>query len=314
MRISMPSTLKAAMAVWAVVLFGACAGVPQKSSVHSGPENLRVSDLIEQACRAAVSSGPAARQYPRQLEMLMADGRITVGLGIGTQDLGRVQLPEDPRLWRSLQRCRVFGRDVVIEARLILTNEDFRAALGECEVIFVMSHSRFGAGPVFLHDGKSLPFRMQTTPGYEIIMPDSEVEGYQGTVLRTFYDRAKNKGYTVFAPDGRDLERSFPLRGYQLLVMSTCSSLRHFQDEIMEFRQGYPTTAVFAASPSLMDTDMRVFKRLLYELFRGSSTQGIVDGINSEYRAVAWSEMKRGRPPWKMVEELFTLGIDTCPP
>jgi hypothetical protein len=96
--------------------------------------------------------------------------------------------------------------------------------------------------------------------------------------------------------------------------MSTCSSLRHFLDDIAAFRKGYPTTAVFAASPSLMDTDMRVFKRLLYELFRGVSAQGIVDGINSEYRAVAWSEMRRGRPPWKMVEALFTIGIDTVSP
>jgi hypothetical protein len=115
----------------------------------------------------------------------------------------------------------------------------------------------------------------------------------------------------VFAPDGSDLENSFPLRGYQLLVMSTCSSLRHFLDDIAAFRNGYPTTGIFAAGPSLMDTDMRVFKRMLYELFRGASAQGIVDGINSEYRAVAWAEMKRGRPPWKMVEALFTLGIDT---
>jgi hypothetical protein len=246
--------------------------------------------------------------------MLTADGRITVGLGIGTQDLGRVQLPDDPQQWRGTHTCRLFGRDVVIEARLILTNEDFRVALEECEVIFITSHSRFGAGPVFMHDGKARPFLMQATPGYEIIMPDSEVEGYQGQVLRTLYNREKNKEYTVFAPDDRDLSRSFPLRGYQMLVFSTCSSLRHFLDEIEAFRSGYPTTAIFAASPSLMDTDMRVFKRLLYELFRGSSTQGLVDGINSEYRAVAWAHMRRNRPPWKMVEALFTLGIDTVAP
>lgn len=302
--------LKVLLMCAAVLFMSACAG-RQQNTTSSLPAELYIAALVDRACRAAAQSGPLARYCPPHLEMLTADGRITVGLGIGTQDLGRLHLPEDQRQWRGLQHCRLSGRDIVVDARLILTNEDFRAALEECEVIFITSHSRFGAGPVFLHDGKARPFLMQTTPGYEIIMPDSEVEGYQGSVLRTFHDRAKNKGYTVFAPDGRDLDRSFPLRGYQLLVLSTCSSLRHFLDDVEAFRNGYPTTAIFAASPSLMDTDMRVFKRLLYELFRGASTQGIVDGINAEYRAVAWAEMKRGRPPWKMVDTLFTLGIET---
>jgi len=263
------------------------------------------------ACQAAVRAGPVSRDCPPYLEMLIADGRISVGLGIGTADLGRVQLPEDPRQWQSSQTCRVFGRDVIIDSRLILTNEDFRAALETCEVLFVASHSRFGAGPVFLHDGKEKPFRMQGTTGYEIIMPDSEVSGYQGTVLRTYHDSVKNKDYTIFAPDSRDLDGSVPLRAYQVLVLATCSSLRHFLDDIQAFRQGYPTTAIFASQPSLVDLDMRVFKRLLYELFRGASAQDIVYGLNEEYRAAAWVEIKRGRPPWKIVDNLFSLGINT---
>jgi hypothetical protein len=246
--------------------------------------------------------------------MLRADGRITVGLGIGTPDLGRVQLPEDPSRWKSTRTCRLFGQDVIIDARLILTNDDFRAALETCEVIFVASHSRFGAGPVFLHDGKAKPFRMQGTPGYEIIMPESEGAGYQGTVSRTYHDSVKKKDYTVFAPDSRDLDSSSPLQAYQVLVLSTCSSMRHFMDDIEAFRQGYPTTAIFASQPALVDVDMRVFKRLLYELFRGSSVQGIVAGLNEEYRAKAWEEMKRRRPPWKIIDNLFTLGLNTVEP
>ena len=270
--------------------------------------------MVSHACQAAVRAGPISRDCPPYLEMLIADGRISVGLGIGTADLGRVQLPEDPRQWQSTQSCRLFGRDVIIDSRLILTNEDFRAALETCEVIFVASHSRFGAGPVFLHDGKDKPFRMQGTPGYEIIMPDSEVSGYQGTVLRTYHDSVKNKDYTIFAPDSRDLDGSVPLRAYQVLVLATCSSLRHFLDDVQAFRQGYPTTAIFASQPSLVDLDMRVFKRLLYELFRGASAQDIVYGLNEEYRAAAWVEIKRGRPPWKIVDNLFSLGINTVAP
>jgi len=301
-----------AVACAAALLVTSCAGRHAGQAESSGSQPLYIAELVDSACRAAEHAGSRTRHCPPYLEMLAADGRITVGLGIGTPDLGRLRLPEYQRQWKSEQSCRLFGRDVVIDARLILTNEEFRTALRECEVVFVASHSRFGAGPVFLHDGKGEPFRMQTTAGYEIIMPDSEIAGYQGRVLRTFHDGAKNKNYTVFAPDGRDLEQSVPLHAYQLIVMGTCSSMNHFLDDIRAFRQGYPTTAIFVTRPSLVDTGMRVFKRLLYEVFRGASEQDIVCGLNAEYRAVAWSEMQRGRPPWKIVEDLFTLAIDTA--
>jgi len=294
----------------AILIVPACAG-RQQPEVDNSSEPLHIADLVNRACLAAVRAGPLTDECPPYLERLIADGRITVGLGIGTPDLGRVQLSVDPGQWRSTGSCRLFGRDIIIDARLILSNEDFRAALETCEVLFVTSHSRFGAGPVFLQDGKGKPFRMQGTADYEIIMPDSEVQGYEGIVLRTYRDNLKKKDYTVFAPDDLDLDRSFPLQAYQVLVLSTCSSLRHFLDDIKVFRQGYPTTAIFTTQPSLVDTEMRVFKRLLYELFRGASAQGIVNGLNEEYRAVAWAQMKRGRPPWRILDNLFTLGINT---
>jgi hypothetical protein len=292
------------------LLFAACAS-RQRPEKGGQSEILHISELVNRACLAADRVGPLTGDCPPYLETLIADGRITVGLGLGTPDLGRMQLPEDSSQWKSVQSCRIFGRDVIIDARLILTNEDFRVALETCEVLFVASHSRFGAGPVFMHDGKEKPFRMQGTPGYEIIMPNSEVEGYQGTVLRAYRDSVKNKDYTVFAPDSRDLDKSSPLRDYQVLVLSTCSSRRHFLDDIQAFRKDYPTTAIFTNTSALMDRKMRVFQRLLYELFRGAPAQDIVKGLSEEYRAAAWSEMKRGRPPWRIVDNLFTLGIHT---
>lgn len=298
-------------ALVAACFLTSCAGRHQQPETGARAEPLYIAELVDRACLAATRAGPSVEACPRYLEELLEDGRITVGLGIGTPDLGRIQLPEDPRDWTSTRSYRLFGRDITIEARLILSNEDFSAALQSCEVIVVASHSRFGAGPVFLHDGKGKPFRMQGTAGYEITMPDSEVAGYQGRVLRTYWNSAKKKNYTVFAADNRDLERSRPLQSYQVLVMSTCSSRRHFLDDIRGFRQGYPTTAIFSTKPSLVDVEMRVFKRLLYELFRGSSAQGIVAGLNEEYRAVAWKEMKRGRPPWRIIDALFVLGINT---
>jgi len=142
-------------------------------------------------------------------------------------------------------------------------------------------------------------------------MPASEVQGYDGTVLRTYHDSVKKKNYTVFAPDSRDLDQSVPLRAYQVLVLATCSSKRHFLDDMQAFRKDYPTTVIFTRKPSLMDREMRVFQRLLYELFRGASAHGIAAGLNEEYRAVAWAEMKRARPPWRIVDNLFTVGINT---
>ena len=168
-----------------------------------------------------------------------------IGLGIGTEDLGAVRLPENPEGQKAKKIIRICGRLVEVEARFILTREDFRQALGDCEIIFVTSHSRFGAGPVFRNDGKAFPFLMQKTKGYEIVMPDEEICGFAGKIKRRFYNRERGKFYTVFEPDSSDLDKALPLHGYQLLALSTCTSKKHFGDEIQNFRSPYPTTAIF---------------------------------------------------------------------
>ena len=136
---------------------------------------LKIGKLIFHAYESARKeiSKKDTSQIPLQkyMETLIADGRVTVGLGIGTQDLGKVFVPErvDDRISRA--EYMICGKKVLVEARLILTRDEFQKALSECEIIFVTSHSRFGAGPVFLNDGKAKPFKMQQTENYEIIMP-----------------------------------------------------------------------------------------------------------------------------------------------
>jgi hypothetical protein len=248
---------------------------------------------------------------PANVQQLLADGRLTVGLGLGTEDLGSVNIPQDPAQHRFERTMSLWGRQIRLDARFILTRDDFARALEDCEVLFVTSHSRFGAGPVFRSDGKALPFLMQQTRGYDIVMPDDEICGFSGTVKRRFFSREKDRFYTVFAPDGSDLEKVRPLHGYQLLVLSTCTSKKHFDDEIRRLRAGYPTTAVYTTRAACLDTGMNVFMRLMAEIFQGHKMPELVAALNQEYKAVAERNARKGAKAWKAVDGMYTLGFDT---
>lgn len=278
--------------------------------VHIG----RLIACAYEAARKEISKkDPARPAHSRYMDELVADGRLTVGLGIGTEDLGRVFLPQNAADYISSNEYVIRGKKVLIEGRLILTKDDFRKALAECEIIFITSHSRFGAGPVFLQDGKAKPYRMQRTKDYEIVMPQSEVSGYQGTVKRTYNDPLKRKTYVVFEPDSTDLNRAGPLNGCQILVLSTCSSKKHFLDEITEFRAEYPTAAVFTTRAGCMDTSFSIFKRFLFEVFQEKTVDEVVAGMNEEYTAVAWKNVKKRIPPWKVIKDIYVVGLNNLP-
>ena len=278
---------------------------------------LNIGDLIFRAYQAAQQenslirgTGPQQEDY---IESLLGDGRLTIGLGIGTRDLGRVAVPEDPDVAVSRGEYSISGKKILVEGRLILSRTDFLKAIAECEVVFVTSHSRFGAGPVFLRDGLAHPFRMQQTNGYDIVMPETEVKGYQGTVKRRFTGPLGRKGYVVFHPSSSELNSAVPLHGYQMLVLSTCTSKKHFLDEIAELRKPFPTTAVFTTRACCMDTRFRIFMRLLSGIFQERPIEEIVAGMNEEYRNVAWEHVRRRIPPWKVINRLYTIGINTIP-
>ena len=303
-------------ALWLAALFPAHAAEGSGSGAGHYPHVLRLDEMVAFAAtsaRAERSRGAGQGALPAYAEALLADGRLSIGLGIGTEDLGAVRLPRNSGGIQLEKKMRICGREVEVQARFILTREDFRRALLECEVLFVTSHSRFGAGPVFRDEGKAAPFLMQQTRGYEIVMPDEEICGFQGKVKRRYYDRARGKDYTVFEPDGSDLERARPLHGYQLLVMSTCTSMRHFGDEIERFRSPYPTAAILTLRAACLDPGMNVFMRLLAGIFQGSELPAIVASMNREYNAVAAREARRGVKAWKQVDKMYALEINTLP-
>ena len=273
---------------------------------------LRIGELIARAYDVSQKKVENV-SCPLYLGELCSDGKITIGLGIGTEDLGRIVLPDDRSEFASSSKYMICGKSVLVEGRLILSRSDFREALKECEIVFINSHSRFGAGPVFLYDGKAQPYRMQKTDGYEIIMPQKEVGGYQGVIKRTFYGPLKKKAYVVFEPDSTELDMSDPLPGYQMLVLSTCTSRKHFLDEIAGFRGSYPTTAIFTTKPSCMDTRSRIFMRFLYDVFSGQQINEIVEGMNEEYVAVAWENVKKQVSPWRVMENLYAVEINNLP-
>lgn len=274
--------------------------------------HLRIEALIASAywaSRDRTAARPPA--CPAYLQALLADNRLTIGLGVGTADLGDIAVPIQPADKRCRMTVALWGRAVAVEGRLITTNEEFAAALAECELVFVQSHSRFGAGPVFYSDGKSRPYRMQQRRDYEIVMPEEEVSGYRGRVKRAYFDPRKGKQYTVFEPDGSDLEAATPLHGYQIIVLSTCSSKKHFQETLTRFRGIYPTTAILTTQPCCMDESMEVFASFLSGIFRGQPINAVVAGMNETYNSVAQRRVRRKMAPWKPVEQLYTIGLQT---
>lgn len=281
---------------------------------------LHIGRMISEVCRTVQRCTPAESRLPERpalLEALLADNLLIIGLGVGTADLAEVSVSSDPDATFYRSEFWIQNRKVSVEARLILNRNDFQQALKECEILFVSAHSRFGAGPAFLMDGKSAPFRMQKTPGYVITMSEDEVCGYPGKVKKTYPGFLKKKNFYDFEPDSTDLDQAVPYPGYQLLVLSTCSSQKHFMDEIKWLRKDYPSAAVFTTRPCAVDPGFRPFKRMLYSLLLGNPIQGVVSDMNREYRDIAWENIRKNarknvkdnKSAWKVVDEMYVIGI-----
>jgi hypothetical protein len=279
----------------------------------SAVETVRIGELISQVCQAVQNQGeeqyPLSPEIPRYLDELLADRRLVIALGVGTPDLAEIAVPSEVSESFSLAECVIRGQKVLVEGRLILNKDDFQKALTECEIIFVSTHARFGVGPAFFSDGKGNPYRMQRTKGYVVSMSETEVDGYQGTVIRTYDGFMKQKKYFDFDPDSRDLDKAVPFPGYQMIVMSTCSSEKHFLDDIAWLRAKYPTTAIFTTEPCGVDPLFRTFKRMLYGVFRGDEINNVVEEMNKEYISVAWEYMQKKIPPWCVIEGMYKIGI-----
>ena len=276
-------------------------------------EPLKIGKIISQVYKVVQKQrkdeNSHSLEIPQYLEELLADGHLVVGLGVGTTDLAEIVVPSEVSGRASMDEYVIKDRKVLVEGRLILNKNDFQKALTECEIIFVSTHARFGVGPAFLHDGKANPYRMQRTKDYVITMSDAEVDGYQGTVIRSYDGFMKQKKYFDFEPDSRDLDKAIPFPGYQMIVLSTCSSEKHFLDDIAWLRAKYPTTAIFTTKPCGVDPLFRTFKRMLYGVFKGDKIDRVVEEMNKEYISVAWEYMQKNIPPWSVVEKMYKIGI-----
>ncbi len=296
-------------------LFTGCvSSIPRRAEKQTPvAERLHIGKLIALAYHASQKQEEdeffRLPSSPPYLEKLLADGRLTIGLGVGTPDLGKVIIPPEDSACFSRAEYVVQNKKILIEIRLILSRDDFQKALTECEIIYVASHSRFGAGPAFLNDGKANPYRMQKTAGYGITMSEDEVDGYKGTLNKTFDGFLKQKKYFEFKPDSTDIDSAVPYPGYQLLVLSTCSSEKHFLDEIEWLRKGYSTTAVLTTKSCGMDPLFRPFIRLLRSIMQAKIIDEVVEDMNSEYVSVAWENVKKHNPPWSVVEGMYKIGI-----
>ena len=272
-----------------ILSFTGCSIRGVQENVKNDPalEPLQIGELISQVYKVAQKQEEdehsLSQEIPRYLDELLADRRLVIGLGVGTSDLAEIIVPSEVSGCVSIAEYVIQGKKVLVEGRLILNKDDFQKALTECEIIFVSTHARFGIGPAFFYDGKANPYRMQRTDGYVISMSEAEVDGYQGTVIRTYDGFLKQKKYFDFEADSRDLDKAVPFPGYQMIVMSTCSSEKHFLDDIEWLRAKYPTTAIFTTKPCGVDPLFRTFKRMLYGVFRGDEIDRVVEDEQGVY-------------------------------
>ena len=298
-----------------MLFFTGCASRGLQKNVKNEPdlEPLQIGKLISQVYKVVQKQGEveysSLPKIPRYLDKLLADKRLVIGLGVGTTDLAEMVVPSAASGRISMAEYVIQGEKILVEGRLILNKDDFQKALTECEIIFVSTHARFGVGPAFFYDGKANPYRMQRTKGYVVSMSETEVDGYQGKVIRTYDGFLKQKKYFDFDPDSRDLDKAVPFPGYQMIVMSTCSSEKHFLDDIAWLRAKYPTTAIFTTKPCGVDPLFRTFKRMLYGVFKGDEINRVVEEMNREYISVAWEYMQKNIPPWCVIEGMYKIGI-----
>ena len=298
-----------------LLFFTGCTIRGLQKNVENKPvlEPLQIGKLISQVYsavqRQAENEDLHSSEIPLYLDRLLADRRLVIGLGVGTTDLAEIVVPSEVSGCVSMAEYVIQGKKILVEGRLILNENDFQKALTECEIIFVSTHARFGAGPAFFYDGKANPYRMQRTKGYVVSMSEAEVDGYQGSVIRTYDGFLKQKKYFDFKPDSRDLDKAVPFPGYQMIVMSTCSSEKHFLDDIAWLRAKYPTTAIFTTKPCGVDPLFRTFKRMLYGVFKGDEIHRVVEEMNEEYISVAWEYMQKRIPPWSVIDGMYKIGI-----
>ena len=218
-------------------------------------------------------------------ELLAADGRITIALCIGTEDLvnnfytstgGGDLLRVFVNEYETTITIR--EREVTLDVVIVNNKEELITAFAEREVIFVYYHSRYGNGWALHEDGLDEPFRMQSDP---IRIPKKQLHGYQGEIV------GESSSHYFLSPNTEDLDRVVPYPGFQMIIGLSCTSEKHFMKELLAMRDGNPSLMILTSGAgSFLEMHFTIFKSFLADLVVGTPVDEIVSHMNDAWQNV----------------------------
>ncbi len=272
-----------------VLIIAGCATVPEKTAYvppYTPNYGVFVDHIVADGLEGIVpklTGDPAA--LPAYWHLLMDDGKLTVALCIGTEDLVSKIYTEtgggavlDVKVRDTQIPVTIYGKKVIVDVTVVTNKEQLIKALGEREVIFVYSHSRYGNGWALHDNGLDDPFRMQSDP---IRTPKNQMHGYKGEIV------GESGGYYLLKPNTEDLDKVVPYPGYQIIVGLSCTSKQHFLKELIKMRAGNPTTMILTTGAGgFLEMRFTIFKRFLQGIVAGEDTKKLVSGLNDTWQKV----------------------------
>jgi len=274
----------------AVIALSGCATIP-KTTEYTFPYTpgygVYIDHIVSEALEgsADILAGARPESMPAYYDRLMEDGKLTVALVIGTEDLVNNFYNETGggdllriMVKRSITPVTIYGKEVIIDAVVVSNKEELIAALGEREVIFVYSHSRYGNGWALHEDGLDEPFRMQSDP---IRIPKKELHGYKGEIT------GESSTHYFIKPNTEDIDRVVPYPGFQLIVGLSCTSEKHFLKELLKMRSGNPSALVLTTGAgSFLEMRYKIFKRFLKGIVIGEPLPAVISGMNDTWQKI----------------------------
>lgn len=285
----MRSMVLIAAAAFVFVTSG-CATAPKKTEYvppYSPGYGVFIDHIISEGLEGSMEKlkGAPPESLPPYYEKILDDGRLTIALAIGTEDL--VNGFYDEKGGGDLLRIFVgsytapvilYGREIIIDAVVVNNKEDLIRALGEREVVFVYSHSRYGNGWALHSDGLDEPFRMQSDP---IRIPKKQLHGYKGDIVR------ESATHYYLKPNTEDLDRVVPYPGFQIIIGLSCTSERHFQKELLKMRNGNPSLLVLTTGAgSFLEMRFKIFTTFMSGLVLGRPMNEIVSAMNDTWQRI----------------------------
>lgn len=273
-----------------ILIVSGCATPPKKTEYippYSPGYGVFLNYIIAEGLEGSMErlKGAPPESLPPYYEKLFEDGRLTIALAIGTEDL--VNGFYDEKGGGDLLKIfvgeytapvKLYGRDIIIDAVVVNNREDLIKALGEREVVFVYSHSRYGNGWALHSDGLDEPFRMQSDP---IRIPKKQLHGYEGDIV------SESATHYYLRPNTQDIDMVVPYPGFQIIVGLSCTSQGHFQKELLKMRNGNPSLFVLTTGAgSFLEMRFKIFKTFLAGLTLGLPMDKIVSDMNDTWQRI----------------------------